>query len=66
MADRSAARVFGSIFEVMAEDSLDALPLRIWNMSKRYDFSPCQMDCDDALIKLGLAVDRGDDGIGYR
>ena len=58
MADRNSAEIFGSLFDMLAA-GLPADPAEtarlLWNMQKGYDFSPCQMECDDALLKLGLA-----------
>ncbi|MDP3767565.1 MAG: hypothetical protein Q8S13_06090 [Dehalococcoidia bacterium] len=59
MADRSSAALFADIFEALASDKpLDrkALAERFWDKTGGYDFSPYQMDCDKALIKLGLAT----------
>ena len=53
MADRSAAALFGMLFNHLAgKKPLD--PETIWSLSQGYDFSPIQMGCDDALKKLGL------------
>lgn len=60
MADRTSAALFGSIFEMLAErgDERDKeYALKFWEMKEDggYDFSDYQMECDEALIKLGLA-----------
>ena len=58
MADRTSAAIFADIFEELAKDEpIDriAFAKRMWAASRGYDFSPYQMSCDDALIKLGLA-----------
>lgn len=71
MSDRTAAELFSSIFQVLASDkpiNRIAWAHEFWRRSKDYDFSPYQLYCDDALVKLGLAVERdGPDGseIGY-
>lgn len=58
MADRTSAGLFGTFFEFLAEEPDErskVMAEKLWRISKRYDFGPCQMDCDDALVKLGLA-----------
>jgi len=60
MADRTAAAIFGDIFTFLAEEldpgpPRDKLARHFWDQSRNYDFHACQMDCPDALIKLGLA-----------
>lgn len=65
MSDRTSAALFGEFFKVLAGDEpIDraALAKRIWEQSRGYDFSPYQMNADDALIKLGLARKCGDCG----
>jgi hypothetical protein len=58
MADRTSAAVFGGIFEYLAENP-DSRALEfakvVYGMTSAYDFNGYQMECDDALIKLGLA-----------
>lgn len=59
MSNRSSAEVFARIFERLAEDPDERnkkLAQDLWDMSRGYDFHPIQMDCDDALVKLGLAT----------
>jgi hypothetical protein len=59
MADRTSAAIFSDIFSVCAND----LPLeqgkdiarKFWPKTWDYDFSLCQMEADEDLIKLGLA-----------
>lgn len=58
MADRSAASAFGVVFEILASQ-VDLKAVRgaaeeIFDETVGYDFSPDQMDCDDALEELGL------------
>lgn len=58
MADRTSAGIFGDIFKELAKDEpIDrvAFAKKVWEWSQGYDFSEYQMDCDDALLKLGLA-----------
>ena len=71
MADRTSAGVFGTIFELLAENPTaghKAMAFKIYAMSRQYDFSPYQMEADEACKKLGL-LRRGinssypDDGI---
>lgn len=58
MADRTSASLFAEIFRMLACDEppdRKALAKKFWDESANYDFSPYQLYCDDALIKLGLA-----------
>ena len=60
MADRTAAELFGEIFNMIANDVKDPkrqseLAEEYWNKSKGYDFDVYQMDCDEALVKLDYA-----------
>lgn len=61
MADRTSAGIFADIFERMAKrkitDELRAEAIEVWNDAWNYDFSHCQMDADEALVKLGLATE---------
>lgn len=59
MADRSAAYLFGSVFELIdahvPEEKRKKVALDFWNRSRDYDFSPYQMGQEDVLQRLGLA-----------
>jgi len=59
MADRTSARVFGEIFNLLAEESdierIKDLAKNIYKISGSCDFHPCQMGADDACVELGLA-----------
>lgn len=64
MADRNSAEIFGNQFKLFASrlgasGSHDAViysfAAELWQWSMKCDFSYCQMECDTALIKLGLA-----------
>ncbi len=58
MADRTSARLFGKIYEMLAENPSDehkAMAKAIWPLQWEYDFSEYQMDADNALVTLGLA-----------
>ena len=60
MADRTSADLFGEVFGILAEHvpagpERDATALRLWTAQDDYDFSPNQMDADNALMELGLA-----------
>lgn len=63
MADRTSAELFGKVFEALAkakagtltEKTIGDLAAEFWALTHDYDFSEYQMDCDDALIALGLA-----------
>lgn len=59
MADRTSARLFGTIFELLAENPTEdhkTLARKIFDETGDYDFNNYQMYVDDALIKLGLAI----------
>lgn len=56
MADRTSAELFGFMFTELASLPGTAdLVKKLWRRSREYDFSDYQMNCDDALIALGLA-----------
>ena len=59
MADRTAAYLFGSIFDLIdvhvPKDEQKKIALEYWKQSRAYDFSPYQMGVDETLIRLGLA-----------
>jgi hypothetical protein len=70
MSDRTNAHLFGLLFEALAkhvdtssdadwrpEDDEDVshLALSLFAMTGEYDFSAYQMECDEALARLGLA-----------
>lgn len=59
MSDHSSAELFGNIFNYLAKDPISDEALKmakwLWSATSGYDFSAYQMDCDEALIKLGLA-----------
>lgn len=71
MADRTAAEIFGNFFRMLAEDPEKNMlyARRVYGMTERYDFSACQMECDDTLMSLNLArsgVDEdGEDRVLY-
>lgn len=58
MADRTSASVFSLIFEELAKDGeIDRkrLAKKLMKAAREFDFSTCQMECDKALLKLGVA-----------
>lgn len=60
MSDRTSAEVFAALFDITAHlippsDIRDRFVRRIWDLSRGYDFSDEQLECDDSLMKLGLA-----------
>jgi len=55
MADRTSAVLFGKIFDILAADQYEELARKLWDLKSSYDFSSYQMNCDESLIKLGLA-----------
>lgn len=64
MSDRTSAEVFARVFERLAEDPDERnkkLAQDLWDIARGYDFHPIQMDCDDALVKLGLATKAKDE-----
>jgi hypothetical protein len=67
MSDRSGAELFAMIFKMLAEEPTKehkAFARKIWARRGGFDFDDYQMYCDEALIKLGLAV-KIDDEIKY-
>lgn len=66
MADRTSAELFGYIFDMLAEECErnKERAVRFWQKAREYDFSWYQMDCDAALLKLGLARN-SDEGLRY-
>jgi hypothetical protein len=60
MADRTAADIFGKVFDILANtdpctEIVDAAE-KIWDQMAHYDFQARQLNCDDeSLIALGLA-----------
>lgn len=59
MADRTSARIFSQIFTLLAKDPTDEhkeIAKEIWELSCECDFSPPQMDADEACIALGIAI----------
>lgn len=74
MADRTSAGIFARIFKYLScgdmDESFERKRARqfaheLWDMARNYDFSPGQMDCDDHLVKLGLAH-WTPDGMAYK
>lgn len=58
MGDSTSAGIFGDFFCRAAQLKLtkdDKLVKFMWDAAPQYDFSPHDMECDAALIKLGLA-----------
>lgn len=52
--------MFGRVFKLLAEHvpagaERDVLAAEFWRETRDYDFSPYQMDADEALAALGLA-----------
>lgn len=57
MADRTSARIFGSILELLSEDPNEdhkELARNIMRLGREYDFSPEMMHADEACLKLGI------------
>lgn len=60
MADRTSARLFGRILELLAANPTEehkAIAREIWALATGYDFSPYQMgdDAEKASLALGIA-----------
>lgn len=58
MADRTSAKIFGKVFNLLAQNPSEenkALAKTMFNEADNYDFSFYQMECDSSLITLGLA-----------
>ncbi len=56
MADRGAADIFAQAFTLLASSkSKEEIAKELWKASFEFDFTPCQMEADRALEKLGLA-----------
>ena len=76
MSDRTSAELFGRIFGLLAslkkEEKTDPQEIahEFWEFLEKgsYDFAHYQMDCDEALIELGLAKEgkEVDDGLLYK
>jgi hypothetical protein len=57
MSDRSGAYLFGTVFGWLAMDPTDENKKRakwLWSLTGDYDFDRYDMNCDEALVKLGL------------
>lgn len=68
MADRTSAEIFGTIFAYLAQtpdERAKTFARALFYMSQGYDFSECQMECDDALVTLGLAKKLDDGSVQY-
>ena len=64
MADRTSAALFGEIFCMLAEDPTEnnlKMAAKLYEKARQYDFSWCQMGCDEALLTLGLASSHEDE-----
>jgi hypothetical protein len=58
MADRTSAGIFGDLFNRLATKRgawVKGEAQWLWKQSEGYDFTPDQMDADEALVKFGLA-----------
>lgn len=66
MADRTSAEIFGEVFRKLGQTKNDTIDKRkfalwLWELQQRYDFSHEQMNCQEELVKLGLATKMGID-----
>jgi len=57
MADRTSARIFGDIFDLLAEDpdKYKEVAHKIYGLVCGYDFDDYQMCANDACLVLGIA-----------
>jgi hypothetical protein len=58
VSDRTAARIFASVFHVLAgyePPHGERITNEVWGLMRDYDFEPVQMGCDESLAQLGLA-----------
>jgi len=60
VSDHNSAEIFGMMFrlvdkEILCVESRTKFATALWNASRKYDFSDCQLECDDALKRLNLA-----------
>jgi len=58
MADRDSATIFSEIFTRLGSDPTEQhvkWAHELWKLTQQYDFSAYQLECDEALQKLGLA-----------
>ena len=68
MSDHTSAEIYSRVFAALAEDpttSNRGLALLFWAQSFDYDFSPCQIENDEALVVLGLARTKRNGDIQY-
>ena len=58
MSDHTSAGIFGKVFRLLAENPTDdnkKLAHEIYNLTKKYDFSNCEMYATDECVLLGVA-----------
>ena len=58
MGDTNSCEIFANIFARLAKNPTDenkTIARETFDDSRRYDFADYEMECDDALIVLGLA-----------
>lgn len=62
MSDRTSAGIFSEMFTILDESLATApgrivveLARRVWEMTWEHDFAHEQLECDAALVRLGLA-----------
>lgn len=58
MSGRTSAEIFHEIFRMFAQEATardKEYAYKVWRMAWQYDFSWEQMECDEALVRLGLA-----------
>ena len=65
MSDRTAAEIFGFVFVELKRHlhernklEISMIAERIYDGSKKYDFSRYQMECESALLDLGIAPEK--------
>lgn len=67
MSDRSSPEIFETLYNLLAENPTDEhkrIALRMWELSRQFDFCDEDLGADIALAKLGLAR-KGSRGMKY-
>lgn len=73
MTDRTSASIFAGMFKMLATAKKEQFPQHVDKMAQDlyastlfYDFGDGQMDCDAALVVLGLAYKDEDGSMVYK
>lgn len=69
MSDRSGALLFGKVFRLIAEhvpkEQRREVALGFWELMGDYDFSPYDLNANEALVKCELATREDEYGTSY-